>query len=161
MPPSPPPPPARALASIQVAIAVVGVAVLAWRASHYWPFVADDALISLRYARRLVAGHGLTWTDGERVEGYSNLLWVAACAGLHALGLDLITAARALGLAGHAAVICAIVRIAVVRSLGEALALLAIVLAFALTGPIDAWAIGGLEQPLLVALLAWAVALGL
>ncbi len=159
--PSPPRPAARA-ASIQVAIAVIGVAVLAWRASRYWPFIADDALISLRYAKRLVAGHGLTWTDGERVEGYSNLLWVAACAGLHALGLDLITAARALGLAGHAAVICAIVRSAAVppvRSVAGALALLAIVLAFALTGPIDAWAIGGLEQPLLVALLAWAVAL--
>src|SRR5215468_11796699 len=128
--PSPPRPALRA-ASIKVAIAVIGVAVLAWRASRYWPFIADDALISLRYAKRLVAGHGLTWTDGERVEGYSNLLWVAACAGLHALGLGLITAARALGLAGHAAVICAIVRIAVVRSTGEALALLAIVLAFA------------------------------
>jgi arabinofuranosyltransferase len=163
MPPTPPSPrsAARAPAWIKVAIAVIGVAVLAWRASRYWPFIADDALISLRYARRLVAGHGLTWTDGERVEGYSNLLWVAACAGLHALGLDLITAARALGLAAHAAVICAIVRIAVVRSIAGALALLAIVLAFALAGPIDAWAIGGLEQPLLVALLAWAVALGL
>lgn len=156
--PSPPWPAARS-ASIKVAIAVIGVAVLAWRASRYWPFIADDALISLRYARRLVAGHGLTWTDGERVEGYSNLMWVAACAGLHALGLDLITAARALGLAGHAAVICAIVRVAVASSLREALALLAIVLAFALAGPIDAWAIGGLEQPLLVGLLAWGVAL--
>jgi hypothetical protein len=156
--PSPLRPAVRA-ASLKVAIAVIGAAVLVWRASRYWPFIADDALISLRYARRLVDGHGLTWTDGERVEGYSNLLWVAACAGLHALGLDLITAARTLGLAGHAAVICAIVRIAVVESTAGALALLAIVLAFALAGPIDAWAIGGLEQPLLVALLAWAVAL--
>src|SRR5687768_11268585 len=41
-----------------------------------WPWVVDDAFISLRYADRLVAGDGLTWTDGERVEGYSNLLWV-------------------------------------------------------------------------------------
>ena len=57
--PSPPWPAARS-ASIKVAIAVIGVAVLAWRASRYWPFIADDALISLRYARRLVAGHGLT-----------------------------------------------------------------------------------------------------
>lgn len=161
MPPTPPSPrpAARAPAWIKVAIAVIGVAALAWRASRYWPFIADDALISLRYARRLVAGHGLTWTDGERVEGYSNLAWVAACAGLHALGVDLITAARALGLAGHAAVICAIVRLAVVRSSAEAAALLAIVLGFALAGPIAVWAIGGLEQPLLVAALAWAVAL--
>lgn len=138
---------------------MIGVAVLAWRASRYWPFIADDALISLRYAKRLVAGHGLTWTDGERVEGYSNLLWVAACAGLHALGLDPITAARGLGLASHAAAICAIVWSVAVRSVAQAAALLVAVLAFALAGPIDAWAIGGLEQPLLVGLLAWGVAL--
>ncbi|HEX3478002.1 MAG TPA: hypothetical protein VHT91_23435, partial [Kofleriaceae bacterium] len=157
-PPSPPRPAVRA-ASLKVAIAVIGVAVLVWRASRYWPFIADDALISLRYVKRLVAGHGLTWTDGDRVEGYSNLLWVIACAGLHALGLDPITAARLLGLAGHAAAICAIAWTAAVRSVAQAAALLAIVLGFALTGPIDAWAIGGLEQPLLVGLLAWAVVL--
>jgi arabinofuranosyltransferase len=46
---------------------------IAW---HYVPFVADDALISYRYSERLLAGQGLTYTDGERVEGYSNLLWV-------------------------------------------------------------------------------------
>ena len=44
------------------------------------PWIVDDAFISLRYADRLVAGEGLTWTDGERVEGYSNLLWVLATA---------------------------------------------------------------------------------
>lgn len=40
--------------------------------------VADDAYISLRYARNLAEGHGLVWNVGETVpvEGYSNLLWV-------------------------------------------------------------------------------------
>ena len=42
---------------------------------HYYPFLSDDALISLRYASRLLQGKGLTWTDGPPVEGYSNLLW--------------------------------------------------------------------------------------
>jgi arabinofuranosyltransferase len=37
---------------------------------------ADDAYISFRYARNLVAGHGLVFNPGERVEGYSNLLYV-------------------------------------------------------------------------------------
>ncbi|MFN9706963.1 MAG: hypothetical protein ACK595_19380, partial [Planctomycetota bacterium] len=67
-------------------------------------FVSDDAFISLRYAERLLAGDGLTWTDGERVEGYSNLLWVLAVAALHGvlhdglgLGVDLVAAARLLG----------------------------------------------------------------
>ena len=37
---------------------------------------SDDAFISFRYARNLVAGHGLVFNPGERVEGYTNLLYV-------------------------------------------------------------------------------------
>jgi hypothetical protein len=33
----------------------------------------DDAMISLRYAQNLVAGNGLVWNAGERVQGISNL----------------------------------------------------------------------------------------
>jgi hypothetical protein len=156
--PAPPPPAGRRLAWTKIAIALAATAVLVWRASRYWPFLADDALISLRYARRFVAGQGLTWTDGERVEGYSNLLWILLCSGLHALGMDLVTAARALGLLGHVAVICAVVRTATLRSLAQAPLLLLAVVAFCVAGPIAAWTIGGLEHPLLVGLLAWAVA---
>ena len=37
---------------------------------------SDDAYISYRYARNLAGGLGLTFNPGERVEGYSNLLYV-------------------------------------------------------------------------------------
>ncbi|HEY2942385.1 MAG TPA: hypothetical protein VGN09_08130 [Vicinamibacteria bacterium] len=37
---------------------------------------SDDAYISYRYAQNLARGHGLVFTPGERVEGYSNLLYV-------------------------------------------------------------------------------------
>jgi len=37
---------------------------------------SDDAYISYRYAQNLSRGHGLVFTPGERVEGYSNLLYV-------------------------------------------------------------------------------------
>jgi len=37
---------------------------------------ADDAFISYRYASNLVSGEGLVFNPGERVEGYSNLLYV-------------------------------------------------------------------------------------
>ena len=56
---------------------------LAGLAAHVWvwrKFVADDAYISLRYARNLVEGHGLVWNPGEAVEGYSNLAWVLVAA---------------------------------------------------------------------------------
>jgi hypothetical protein len=36
----------------------------------------DDAFISYRYAKNLVEGHGLVYNDGDRVEGYSNFLYV-------------------------------------------------------------------------------------
>ena len=42
------------------------VIVLVLHAVSYLPFISDDALISLRYAQRLLDGGGLTWNDGER-----------------------------------------------------------------------------------------------
>ena len=59
--------------------ALPALAIAAVQAAWPWPFFSDDAFVSLRYAERLLHGDGLTWTDGERVEGYSNLLWVLAC----------------------------------------------------------------------------------
>ncbi len=38
--------------------------------------LADDAFISFRYAKHLVEGKGLVFNGGERVEGYTNFLWV-------------------------------------------------------------------------------------
>lgn len=60
-----------------------GVAVLAladsWSRLNYRN-IADDALISLRYAEQWVAGNGLVFNTGERVEGYTNFLWTALLA---------------------------------------------------------------------------------
>ena len=81
---------------------LLGLAVLATMLAHgasSLPFITDDALISLRYSERLLDGQGLTWNDGERVEGYSNLLWVLLSAAPGGAGMNLIVAVRALGLA--------------------------------------------------------------
>lgn len=45
----------------------------------------DDAMISMRYARNLIEGHGLVMNPGERVEGYTNPLWVLFMAAVHLL----------------------------------------------------------------------------
>ena len=55
--------------------------ILAWLASAAW-FLCDDAFISFRYARNLVDGRGLVFNAGERVEGYTNFLWVLELAAL-------------------------------------------------------------------------------
>jgi hypothetical protein len=46
----------------------------------------DDAMISMRYAKNLAHGFGLVWNPGgERLEGFTNPLWVLFMAGLHLL----------------------------------------------------------------------------
>jgi hypothetical protein len=80
-------------------VAALSIAALVVHARRYLPFFSDDAFISLRYARRFLDGDGLTWTEGDRVEGYSNLLWILLCSGIGFLGSGLIAAARGLGLA--------------------------------------------------------------
>ena len=48
----------------------------------------DDAMISMRYAQNLAAGHGLTWNAGETpVEGFTNPLWTLWMALLHLVGI--------------------------------------------------------------------------
>lgn len=140
---------------------LIALAALYQHARGYLPFIADDSLISLRYAKRLLHGQGLTWTDGERVEGYSNLLWVLACAGLGRLGVDLIAAARILGFCGMGAALGAVAWAVRPDRFTRFLAALAGMLLLALADPIACWAIGGLEQGLLAGLLAWALVLGL
>jgi len=48
----------------------------------------DDAYISFRYAQNLVAGHGLVFNAGERVEGYTNFLWTIILALFMRMGLE-------------------------------------------------------------------------
>ena len=81
-----------------LALAAICAVALALQIYHFWPFMTDDAYISLRYSQRLIEGHGLTWNDlPPAVEGYTNLLWVLICAGLGALGMNLESAAHLLG----------------------------------------------------------------
>lgn len=135
--------------------------ILAIQAAHFYPFLSDDSLISLRYASRLLQGHGLSWTDGVPVEGYSNLLWVLLVAFIGMFGIDLIDAARLLGIIGMATVIASIINTYVgkysLRIIWFPLVLT--LLFFSLSSPIAVWAIGGLEPPLYAALIAISIAL--
>ena len=49
--------------------------------------LVDDAFITFRYADHLAGGLGLTYNEGERVEGISSLLWTLLLAGSSALGV--------------------------------------------------------------------------
>jgi arabinofuranosyltransferase len=78
------------------ALVLVVLGLLTLRAQHY--FLVDDAYISFRYSRNLAEGFGLVWNPGERVEGYTNLLWVLLLAPLALLRIDLGVAAPILSM---------------------------------------------------------------
>jgi arabinofuranosyltransferase len=44
-------------------------------------FIQDDAYTSLRYVSNFLEGKGLVFNEGERVEGYTNFLWVMILSG--------------------------------------------------------------------------------
>jgi hypothetical protein len=130
-------------------------------AQAYTPFFTDDGFISLRYTDRFLHGQGLTWNGDDRVEGYSNLLWVLLCAIPGLFKIDLVAGARALGLLCTAATFGAFV--AAIRPT-RPLHLVAPALGIALLAATDAiavWSVGGLEPPLGGALLAWGVVLSI
>jgi arabinofuranosyltransferase len=111
---------------------------------------SDDAYISYRYARNLARGAGLVFNPGERVEGYSNLLYVLLLApacrmvGANAIypisvGLNLLFAAAAWALFGRLAA----KRLDPPHAAGAALLL-------ALCPALWLWTASGMETPLVL-----------
>lgn len=94
--PSPPAAP-RLAGPVRIALGATLVALLA----HAWlyRFLTDDAFISFRYAHHFAQGQGLVFNPGlERVEGYSNFLWVLILAALERAGIAPERAANPLSL---------------------------------------------------------------
>ena len=85
---------------------IVIVTVLLWRVT------LDDAYITFRYARHLAEGYGLgAWNHtGERVEGYSSLLWTLLLGGAAWLGIDVRLASKILATAAALTVIAVLFR---------------------------------------------------
>jgi hypothetical protein len=120
----------------------------------------DDAFISLRYSKRLLQGKGLTWTDGERVEGYTNFLWTVLIAAIGLVTpLSLLDVARVLGMVSMSAALIVVLLANRPRTVEEGIPSLAIGLTLAISGPIVAWSTGGLEQALLGALVVTGIVL--
>lgn len=54
----------------------------------FFNWTNDDAFISYRYTENLCDGQGLVFNSGEKVEGYSNFLWIILLAPFNLLGLS-------------------------------------------------------------------------
>ena len=61
-------------------------------------WVSDDAFITFRYIQNFLDGKGLVYNEGERVEGYTNFLFLLLNAGWGFLGFDLVYASLFLGI---------------------------------------------------------------
>jgi hypothetical protein len=85
---------------VGAAAVVIGLCLAAWVS-----WTCDDAFISFRYARNLVEGHGLVFNLGERVEGYTNLLWTLWIAAGLALGAGAEPWAGIFGLVAYGGVL--------------------------------------------------------
>lgn len=135
------------LAGVQVGIVLYLLHARGWA-------LLDDAYISFRYAARWAAGHGLTWNDGARVEGFSNPLWTLLLAGLARLGLRPDLAAPWLGGLAFVALPPALLVLGRRRGLsGPSLAVLAG--GAGLDVGLAVWAGSGLETASAALLVAW------
>jgi arabinofuranosyltransferase len=119
--------------------------------------IIDDAYISGRYAWQFAHGHGLVFNPGQRVEGYSNLLWTVLLALPLRLGLPFAPVAFAGGLAGGLLALWQVRRIAQSLALPDWATSVAM-LALALCVPFWLAATNGLEGGLYAALVTGTVA---
>lgn len=124
----------------------------------------DDAMISMQYARNFANGDGLVWNaGGERVEGYSNFLWVLIMAAAHRLPPSLIQPTHFIQLLS---LLFLALNLIVVRALAleftenRWLPLVAVFLT-AFYFPLNNWSLQGMEVGLLILLINAALLLSL
>ncbi|MBI3977525.1 MAG: glycosyltransferase family 39 protein [Chloroflexi bacterium] len=132
-----------------------GAALALWQQLAFFWFTADDAYISFRYSQNFARGLGLVFNPGERVEGYTNYLWVLFGTAAIRLGLDEVAWSKIAGM------ILAIATVALTASLcrtysRNGIAVLAGPLILAAAAPFNIWAVSGLETPLFTFLLTGA-----
>ncbi len=108
-------------------------------------FTIDDAFISFRYARNLIDGLGLVFNPGERVEGYTNFLWVILMAGVMKAGLPAEILANVLGIASGAVLLFLVARAGAAAGSWADPWIWIAPLALAANRTFCAWCTGGLE----------------
>lgn len=118
----------------------------------------DDAMVSMRYAWNLAHGNGLVWNAGERVEGFTNPLWVFFMAFWHLLPLSGPQISLAMQVSGGVFLALNLVVLykIVQRLTDDLLALSAALVMTAFYGPLAVWGLLGMEVSLLTLLLSLA-----
>jgi hypothetical protein len=154
----------RAIRNTLFGVLVVGFLWYAWRYILATSFVIDgtryyilfdDAMISMRYAYNLAHGYGLVWNAGQRVQGFTNPLWVFYMALLHLLPISAAKISLAVQITGAilVAVTLFFVRGVVEQLTGDLLAMLGAVALTAFYAPLLSFSLLGMEVSALVLIL--------
>ncbi len=126
------------------ALIVGAAAALGLMVIYLWPWTSDDAFISFRYSVNLAHGQGLVFNSGERVEGYSNFLFVLLLSAASLLSLDVVVVAKLLGVASLVVVVWLVYRWSIQWS-GERNAGGVALLFCGTAAYLAYWAVSGLE----------------
>jgi tetratricopeptide (TPR) repeat protein len=134
------------------------VAVVAFVGRSYsLRFVQDDSYITYRYARNVVRGFGPVYNPGERVEGYTNFLWMVMLALFGTVGIPfsaIITLSQVLGVLSGIGVIVIFFLLLRKFSTGPPGLTPIALLLFAANGTFAYWCVSGMETGLFSLLLA-------
>ena len=85
---------------VLLVVLVATSAICLWQLRLVGDFRIDDAYITFSFSKNLAHGHGPIFSFGERVEGYSNFLWMVVLAVPYLLGAtDACAFARVVSLA--------------------------------------------------------------
>jgi len=133
--------------STLLGVVLLCAVILALLQYAYWYFTVDDAYITFRYAENLASGHGVTFNPGERVEGYTNFLWLLILSGAHLLGANTVLTAKFLGAASGIALL-PFTALLVLRCGGSRASAALAVFLLAITPGAAAWSVAGLATTL-------------
>ena len=128
--------------------------------------IQDDTFISLRYVKNFVSGNGLVFNPNEKVEGYTNLLWVIILSGTAILQIDPVSASQYLSVSSGIIAVIFLYKIILVmlkksdpshvNKLFNFVGLMPVFL-MVFTGAFVYWAVSGMESNLFMALILGAI----
>jgi len=145
----------RLLSVLIVAAATLGLL----RHARVFDYICDDAFITLRFSRNLAMYGAPVYNMGDKVEGYTSPLWMVLCALGMKLGAPAELALRIVCVASATLLMASTWllwrRLEPKRWAGGIFALAGV----AVSAPVAAWTLGGLETPLFAALVTLSIAL--
>jgi arabinofuranosyltransferase len=122
--------------------------------SYKLKWVGDDIFIGLRYVQNFVAGNGLVYNIGERVEGFTDFLWLMLLSLFAKFHFDPVHTAQTLGILSSTVTLFVSTLLVYKISKQHHLFFIPfITIALALNYDYNVWATGGLETSFFTTLL--------